>query len=54
VVNFIHQPLYTPGKNARAIEQEVGLAPDLFWTFQNRESSLVPARVTALTIQPVA
>jgi len=54
VVNFIHQPHYTPGKNARTIDQEVGMAPDLFWTFQKRESSLASVRVSALTIQPVA
>jgi len=54
VIKFTHQPLYTPRKNARAIEQEVGLAPDLFWMFQTRESSLAPARVSALTIQPIA
>jgi hypothetical protein len=54
VVNFIHQSLYTPGKNARAIEQEVGLTPYLFWTFQKRESLLVPAKVSVLTNQLVA
>jgi hypothetical protein len=54
MVTFMPQPLYTMGKNFRAIEQEVGLALDLFCTFWKRERSLAPARVSAPTIQSVA